>query len=168
MGTAGVNASGAFKSSASACAGLMELWDGIGEILWHHQRRSHFGRGAGFLVWDAAATIARVVLRCGGQKGSASARGGCHAVFRTLVRLDRQLGSLGWHPFLRINLAGKVRPLGAERFDWLSSLVPKPGTAWSGVVDCFVERTVRCTLLACWQEGYADAWLVLTDLAPEA
>src|SRR5438128_10856634 len=66
------------------------------------------------------------------------------------------------------SLRGKVRPLGAERFDWLSSLVPKPGTAWSGVVDCFVERTVRCTLLACWQEGYADAWLVLTDLAPEA
>ncbi len=82
--------------------------------------------------------------------------------------LYRHLVSLGWHPFLRINLGGKVRPLGAERFDWLSSLVPKPGTAWSGVVDCFVERTVRCTLLACWQEGYADAWLVLTDLAPEA
>src|SRR6266478_359792 len=66
------------------------------------------------------------------------------------------------------SLRGKVRPLGAERFDWLSTLVPKPGTAWSGVVDCFVEKTVRCTLLACWQEGYADAWLVLTDLAPEA
>jgi hypothetical protein len=81
--------------------------------------------------------------------------------------LYRHLVVLGWHPLLRINLGGKVRPLGAERFDWLSTLVPKPGTAWSGVVDCFVERTIRCTLLACWQEGYADAWLVVTDLAAE-
>ena len=82
--------------------------------------------------------------------------------------LYRHLVALGWHPFLRINLGGKVRPLGAERFDWLSTLVPKPGTAWSGVVDCFVERTIRCTVLACWQEGYADAWVVVSDLAPEA
>ena len=26
---------------------------------------------------------------------------------------------------------------------------------------------MRCTRLSCWQEGYADAWLVVTDLAPE-
>ncbi len=78
------------------------------------------------------------------------------------------LVSLGWHPFLRINLGGKVRPVGGERFEWLSSLVPQTGSAWCGRVDCFVQRTVRCTLLARWDEGYADAWLVLTDLAPEA
>ena len=75
---------------------------------------------------------------------------------------------LGWHPFLRINRGGKVRPLGAERFDWLCTLVPQTGTAWGGVVDGFVEKTVRCTLLARWDEGYADPWLVLTDLAPDA
>ncbi len=82
--------------------------------------------------------------------------------------LFRRIVSLGWHPFLRINLGGKVRPLGAERFDWLHTLVPQRGLAWSGVVDCFVEKTVRCTLLARWDESYADPWLVLTDLAPEA
>ena len=68
----------------------------------------------------------------------------------------------------RLNLGGKVRPLGAEKFDWLSSLVPHTGSAWCGVVDCFVQSTLRCTLLARWDEGYADPWLVLTDLAPEA
>ena len=55
---------------------------------------------------------------------------------------------VGWHPFLRINLGGKVRPVGAERFEWLCTLVPQPGSAWCGEVDCFVGRTVRCTLLA--------------------
>ena len=45
--------------------------------------------GLGSSFGTALATTARVVLRCDGQKGSASARGGCHAVFRTLVRLDR-------------------------------------------------------------------------------
>src|SRR5205085_10872978 len=67
-----------------------------------------------------------------------------------------------------INLGGKVRPVGAERFDWLSTLVPSTGTAWCGPVDCFVQSTLRCTLLARWEEGYADPWLVLTDLAAES
>lgn len=82
--------------------------------------------------------------------------------------LFRHLVGLGWHPFLRINLGGKVRPVGCEHFDWLRMLVPSTGTAWCGQVDCFVEKTVRCTLLARWEEGYADAWLVLTDLAAES
>ena len=64
--------------------------------------------------------------------------------------LFRHIVALGWHPFLRINLGGKVRPLGAEKFDWLSSLVPHTGSAWCGVVDCFVQSTLRCTLLARW------------------
>lgn len=82
--------------------------------------------------------------------------------------LFRHIVGLGWHPFLRINLGGKVRPVGAERFEWLKSLVPTTGTAWAGQVDCFVGNTLRCTLLARWDEGYADPWLVLTDLAPES
>ena len=76
--------------------------------------------------------------------------------------------ALGWHPFLRINLGGKVPPVGAEKFDWLRTLVPRTGSAWCGRVDCFVEKTVRCRLLARWDEGYTDPWLVLTDLAPES
>jgi hypothetical protein len=77
---------------------------------------------------------------------------------------------LKWHPFLRINRTGKVRPVGESHFRWLSSLVPEVGTSWSGVVDCFAEVTCRlqCTLLARWDEPYAEAWLVVTDLAPEA
>jgi hypothetical protein len=77
---------------------------------------------------------------------------------------------LKWHPFLRSNRTGKVQPSGESHFRWLSSLVPEVGTSWSGVVDCFAEVTCRlhCTLLARWDEPYAEAWLVVTDLAPEA
>ena len=83
--------------------------------------------------------------------------------------LYKHIVELGWHPFLRINRTGKVRPEGESRFRWLSSLVPEVGTRWSGVVDCFagVQCQVHCTLLARWDEPYAEAWLVLTDLAPE-
>ena len=62
--------------------------------------------------------------------------------------LFQHIVGLGWHPFLRINLGGKVRPVGAEKFDWLRTFVPHTGSAWCGRVDCFGEKTVRSTLLA--------------------
>src|SRR5262249_41583602 len=37
------------------------------------------------------------------------------------------------------------------------------GTAFQGP-----RRRLNCTLLARWEDGYADPWLLLTDLAPSA
>jgi hypothetical protein len=37
------------------------------------------------------------------------------------------------------------------------------GTAFAGP-----RRRLNCTLLARWDEGYADPWLLLTDLGPSA
>ena len=84
--------------------------------------------------------------------------------------LYEHIVSLKWHPFLRINRTGKVRPLQESQFRWLSSLVPEKGTSWSGEVDCFAEASarLRCTLLARWDEPYEEAWLIVTDLAPQA
>ena len=84
--------------------------------------------------------------------------------------LYEHLVSLGWHPFLRINVRGKVRPEGEEAFRWLSSLVPVAGSAWAGAVECFVDKPKRlsCTLLACYEAGYADPWLIVTDLPASA
>jgi hypothetical protein len=81
---------------------------------------------------------------------------------------DRIVG-MGWHPYLRINRQGKYRPVGATAFQGLSTVVVKGGTSWKGRVVCFAtaERQVTCTLLARWEAGYTDPWLVLTDLAPE-
>src|SRR5438876_997658 len=58
---------------------------------------------------------------------------------------------LGWHPFLRINRGGKVRPRGETSFRWLSSLVPQTGTTWCGEVECFVESAKR--LHSCFAQG---------------
>lgn len=75
----------------------------------------------------------------------------------------------GGHPLLRINAGGRVRPAGAGGFAPLRALAPAPGAAWAGRATCFATRDCRldCTLLARWEEGYADPWLVLTGLAPE-
>ncbi len=75
----------------------------------------------------------------------------------------------GWHPFMRINQQGNVRPVGEENFRGLVSLAPKEGTCWSGEVECFSERDsrLRCTLLARWDKGYKEVWLIVTDLTPE-
>jgi hypothetical protein len=74
----------------------------------------------------------------------------------------------GWHPFMRINTSGSFRPQGEKQRRPLLSLVPEVGGQWRGVGEAFKDapRRLRCTLLARWDAGYADPWLVLTDLAP--
>ena len=74
----------------------------------------------------------------------------------------------GWHPFLRINAGGLYRPLAGGGLRPLASAAPAVGTRWSGAVQAFATPRSRltCTLLACWEPGHTDRWLVLTDLAP--
>jgi len=50
----------------------------------------------------------------------------------------------------------------------LATFAPCPGTSWRGTGIAFARHQVPCTLLARWEEGYKDPWLILTDLAPEA
>jgi Transposase DDE domain len=84
--------------------------------------------------------------------------------------LFRRITRLGWHPFLRINTGGTFRPRGQVRGVPLKTLVPAPGTTWQGTGIAFKgrHRQLHCTLLACWEAGYKDPWLLLTDLPPEA
>jgi hypothetical protein len=84
--------------------------------------------------------------------------------------LFRRITRLGWHPFLRINTGGTFRPTGQVRGVPLKTLVPQPGTTWQGTGIAFKgrHRQLHCTLLACWEAGYKDPWLLLTDLPPEA
>lgn len=83
--------------------------------------------------------------------------------FQRIVRL-------GWHPLLRINTGGTFRPAASARSQLLSRFVPQPGTQWAGMGTAFVgpRRRLTCTLLARWDEGYADPCLLLTDLGPSA
>jgi hypothetical protein len=77
---------------------------------------------------------------------------------------------LGWHPLLRINTGGTFRPAGQTCFRPPSSFVPHVGTRWRGRgTACKTKgKQLECTLRACWEEGYTDPWLILTDRPPEA
>ena len=84
--------------------------------------------------------------------------------------LFRRIVTLGWQPFLRSNSGGTFRPAGTPCFCPLQRFVPQPGTHWRGRGTAFPQaaRQVACPLLALWEEGDKDPWLMLTDLPPEA
>lgn len=84
--------------------------------------------------------------------------------------LFRHIQTLGWHPFLRINSGGNYRPDGAARFRPLAGTVTQGGPSWSGTVTCFSSRDCQlsCTLLAQWDTGHTDPWLIVTDLPAKA
>jgi hypothetical protein len=84
--------------------------------------------------------------------------------------LYRAIQKQGWHPFMRINTGGTFRPEGHRQRRPLASLVPQVGTHWQGTGEAFKEapKRLRCTLLARWDAGYTDPWLVVTDLPATA
>jgi hypothetical protein len=75
----------------------------------------------------------------------------------------------GWHPFLRVNAGGTYRPASSGGLRPLGSAVQAVGERWCGEVICFQEPRSRlaCTLVACWEPGHRERWLVLTDFLPE-
>ena len=75
----------------------------------------------------------------------------------------------GWHPLLRINTGSTFRPAKSVQYRPLREFVPQPGTQWVGRGTAFQgPRRLNCTLLARWEAGYKDPWLLLADLAPSA
>ena len=73
----------------------------------------------------------------------------------------------GWHPLLRINEQGLVKISPHGPWQPLAALVSAPGQSWSGQVLCFKTNPLACTLLARWDPGYQEPWLILTDLEPQ-
>ena len=51
-----------------------------------------------------------------------------------------------------------------------TQLVPAVGRRWAGQGTAFQGKHTRleCTLLGCWDAGHQEAWLLLTDLPPQA
>ena len=66
--------------------------------------------------------------------------------------------------------AGRFRPGKRVHYQPLRELVPSPGhSGWERARRFRAHgRRLNCTLLARWDEGYKDPWLLLTDLAPSA
>jgi hypothetical protein len=73
----------------------------------------------------------------------------------------------GWHPFLRINATGFMRPEGESEWRSLDTVVSRPGETWSGRCECFKTTPLSCTLIAAWEDGYGEPWLVVSDLPPD-
>jgi hypothetical protein len=71
---------------------------------------------------------------------------------------------LNWHPFLRINHQGTYQVPGEKQWKSLNQVVQKTAMSWSGLVTCFKTNPLDCTLLARWDKGYKDPWLIVTDL----
>jgi len=80
--------------------------------------------------------------------------------------LYRHIQDQGWHPFLRINVQGNLRPANASTFQPIRTLVPQIGTAWDGAATVFStpESRLACTVLARWDAGYTDPWVIVTDM----
>jgi hypothetical protein len=80
--------------------------------------------------------------------------------------LFRAICALAWHPLMGVTRAGKERPEGDGEFRPLLSLVPTSGTQWSGRGKAFKNTPQLCTLVAWWEVGQDEPWLLVTDLEP--
>ena len=80
----------------------------------------------------------------------------------------RQIRSLGWHPFLRINANGIYKPRGESSYRHLRSAIAPKGKARIQRVTCFRSNAIDCTLLSWWDEPHEEAWLIVTDIFHEA
>ncbi len=83
-------------------------------------------------------------------------------------RLFRAITDQGWHPLMRVKAGGKFRPHGWRRFYPLGTFAGRVGQRFAAAGLAYCGERLPCTLLACWQEGCAEPWLLLTDLAPPA
>jgi hypothetical protein len=84
--------------------------------------------------------------------------------------LFEAITAVDWHPLLRINARGKFRPAGWYHRFGLRGWMDRVGQQWRGRGIAFPTPSCQLsrTLLARRAERYAEAWLVVTDLPPEA
>jgi len=81
--------------------------------------------------------------------------------------LFRTIAALGWHPLMRVKKAGKFRPEGWHHAWEMTRFASQVGVRWKGRGVLWpTGNEVPCTLLACWEPGHDEPWLIVTDLAP--
>jgi hypothetical protein len=73
-----------------------------------------------------------------------------------------------WHPLMRVKKGGKFCPQGWSNFYFMEQLASYGDGLLAVAGRAYAGRRLPCTLLAYWQEGCAEPWLLLTDLPPEA
>lgn len=79
--------------------------------------------------------------------------------------LFREIVRLGWHPLMRVKKCGKFRPTTWHKGYWMTHFAARVGARWSGEGVAYpTGERLGCTLLACWEAGHDEPWLILTDL----
>src|SRR5438270_5780789 len=84
----GVNHVTKVESTTSQSAGLLELWDGTGQVVWHHAGVCCAGLATRLFRSQSAATLAGMVLWCQRQKRGQAPRTGREHVFWTVAAVD--------------------------------------------------------------------------------
>lgn len=81
------------------------------------------------------------------------------------AELFRFIVSLRWHPLMRVKKGGKFKPTGWHRGYKMGQFAKEVGRKWAGEGVAYpTGEKLSCTLLACWEEGHDEEWLILTDL----
>lgn len=85
--------------------------------------------------------------------------------------LWRTITSFGWHPLFRERNNINFRPAGGVR-QKAKQLVSQPGQVWIGRGVAFGgghnhARELKATLIVIWLNDESEAWLLLTDFAPQ-
>lgn len=81
--------------------------------------------------------------------------------------LFEAIAARGWHPLMRVKKGGHFLPEGWTKRWALEQFAPRRGTRWRGRGVAWPGSSrLSCTLLACWEEGHAEPWLIVTDLGP--
>lgn len=126
-------------------------------VAWHVQAAD--AEGSWNDHWKRLLGLLRRALGGGWQVLVLSDRGlESKALFEAITDLD-------WHPFMRVKKAGHFRPEGWVKSQALKEFVPEVGRRWYGRGVAWPGSSrLSCTLLACWEQGHAEAWLIVTDL----
>jgi hypothetical protein len=82
--------------------------------------------------------------------------------------LFRAITARGFHPLMRVKSRGSFRPSGWHAFYPFGSFAARDGCRFASGGTAYPSAPLECTLLACRSAGYAEAWVVLTDLPPGA
>lgn len=79
--------------------------------------------------------------------------------------LFRVITELGWHPMMRVKKGGKFQPKGWHGHYAMKEFAPAVGRRYAGNGVAYTgSAALPCTLLASWEDGHEEAWLILTDL----
>ena len=128
-------------------------------VAWHVQRGD--AKGSWNEHWRRLLGLLRAALGEGWQVLVLSDRGlQSKELFETIT-------ALGWHPLMRAKKGGRFLPDGWAKGLALGQFVTRPGGRWRGRgVAWPTSSRLSCTLLACWEDGHEEPWLILTDLGP--